>query len=103
MNPKHSTPRDSSAVANCDNNCGEKMSKDSVPAGNIYALLARFSEFKQKAFARTGKILPDEAISGVNREVHAPFWEKPPVKLLRPGSSLGTSYPPPGQIRAYDL
>src|SRR5438132_1472832 len=34
---------------------GEKMSKHSVPAGDIYALLARFSEFKQKAFARTGK------------------------------------------------
>src|SRR3984893_4524468 len=27
---------------------GEKMSKHSVPAGDIYALLARFSEFKQK-------------------------------------------------------
>src|ERR1700682_2294455 len=30
---------------------GEKMSKHSVPAGDIYALLARISEFKQKAFA----------------------------------------------------
>src|SRR6476620_3681966 len=29
---------------------GEKMSKHSVPAGDIYALLARFSEFKQRAF-----------------------------------------------------
>src|SRR6476620_3066832 len=37
---------------------GEKMSKHSVPAGDIYALLARFSEFKQKAFARTGKSFP---------------------------------------------
>ena len=37
---------------------GEKMSKHSVPAGDIYALLARFSEFKQKAFARTGKLFP---------------------------------------------
>ena len=37
---------------------GEKMSKHSVPAGDIYALLARFSEFKQKAFARTGKSVP---------------------------------------------
>src|ERR1019366_3673635 len=34
---------------------GEKMSKHSVPAGDICALLARFSELKQKAFARTGK------------------------------------------------
>ena len=37
---------------------GEKMSKHSVPAGDICALLARFSEFKQKAFARTGKLFP---------------------------------------------
>jgi transposase len=37
---------------------GEKMSKHSVPAGDIYALLARFSEFKQRAFARTGKSFP---------------------------------------------
>src|SRR5664280_2100998 len=32
------------------------MSKHGVPAGDIYALLARFSELKQKAFARTGKV-----------------------------------------------
>jgi transposase len=37
---------------------GEKMSKHSVPAGDIGALLARFSEMKQKAFARTGKSFP---------------------------------------------
>jgi transposase len=37
---------------------GEKMSKHSVPAGDICVLLARFSEFKQKAFARTGKSFP---------------------------------------------
>ena len=37
---------------------GEKMSKHSVPAGDIGALLARFSEIKQKAFARTGKSFP---------------------------------------------
>src|SRR5260370_19428953 len=34
---------------------GEKMSKHSVSAGNIAALLARLSELKPKAFARTGK------------------------------------------------
>ena len=33
---------------------GEKMSKHSVPAGDIASLLARFSELKQKALARTG-------------------------------------------------
>jgi len=37
---------------------GEKMSKHSMPAGDICALLARFSELKQKAFARTGKSFP---------------------------------------------
>ena len=37
---------------------GEKMSKHSVEAGNIAALQARFSEIRQKAFARTGKSFP---------------------------------------------
>jgi len=37
---------------------GEKMSKHSVPAGDICMLLARFSELRRKAFARTGKSLP---------------------------------------------
>ena len=37
---------------------GEKMSKHSVPAGDIYTLLTRFSVLKQKAFARTGKLFP---------------------------------------------
>ena len=41
---------------------GEKMSKHSVPAGDIAALLARFSELKQKALARTGKSFPIVAI-----------------------------------------
>ena len=38
--------------------CGEKMSKHSVRAGDIAALLARFSELKRKALARTGKSFP---------------------------------------------
>jgi len=37
---------------------GEKMSKHSVRAGDVAALLARFSELKQKAFARTRKSFP---------------------------------------------
>jgi transposase len=37
---------------------GEKMSKHSVPAGDTTALLARFSELRQKALARTGKSFP---------------------------------------------
>ena len=37
---------------------GEKMSKHSVSAGDIAALLARFSELRRKAYARTGKSFP---------------------------------------------
>jgi transposase len=37
---------------------GEKMSKHSVPAGDVAALLARFSELKRKASERTGKSFP---------------------------------------------
>jgi transposase len=37
---------------------GEKMSKHSVPAGDICVLLARFSEIRQKAFARARKSFP---------------------------------------------
>jgi transposase len=37
---------------------GEKMSKHSVPAGDIASLLARFSGLKQKALARTGTSFP---------------------------------------------
>jgi transposase len=34
---------------------GEKMSKHSVPAGDLKALLERFAELQRKALARTGK------------------------------------------------
>jgi transposase len=37
---------------------GEKMSKHSVAAGDITALLARFAELQRKAFARTGQNYP---------------------------------------------
>ena len=36
----------------------EKMSKHTVSAGDIAALLARFSELRKKACARTGKSFP---------------------------------------------
>jgi transposase len=36
----------------------QKMSKHSVRAGDVAALLARFSELKQRALARTGKSFP---------------------------------------------
>jgi transposase len=37
---------------------GEKMSKHSVPAGDVTALLTRFADLKRKAKARTGKTFP---------------------------------------------
>jgi transposase len=37
---------------------GEKMSKHTLPAGDIGALLARFSELRQKALTRTGRSFP---------------------------------------------
>jgi hypothetical protein len=37
---------------------GEKMSKHSVSGGDIAALLARFSELRRKACARTGRTFP---------------------------------------------
>lgn len=37
---------------------GERMSKHSVRAGDVAALLARFSELKQRALARTSKFFP---------------------------------------------
>src|SRR3954463_16591591 len=37
---------------------GEKMSKHSVPSGDIAALLARLSQLQEKARARTGRVFP---------------------------------------------
>src|SRR6476659_6989508 len=37
---------------------GEKMSKHAVPSGDIPALLARLSQLKEKARARTGQLFP---------------------------------------------
>src|SRR3954470_1775642 len=37
---------------------GEKMSKHAVPSGDIPALLARLSQLKEKARARTGHVFP---------------------------------------------
>jgi transposase len=37
---------------------GEKMSKHSVPASDVSALLRRFTELRRKAAARTGRNFP---------------------------------------------
>ena len=50
---------------------GEKISKHSVRAGDVAALLARFSALKQKALARTGKSFPIVAIQEAGLEG---FW-----------------------------
>jgi transposase len=50
--------RSSWLITSLSPGAGEKMSKHSVPAGDICGLLARFSALKQKALARTGKLFP---------------------------------------------
>jgi transposase len=47
--------RSTSLITSLSPGGGEKMSKHGLSAGNIAALLARLSELKQKAFARTGQ------------------------------------------------
>src|SRR3954471_2356570 len=37
---------------------GEKMSRHSVPSGDIAALLARLSQLQEKARVRTGRVFP---------------------------------------------
>src|SRR3954462_7789285 len=37
---------------------GAKMSKHSVPAGEVHGLLGRFAELRRKAAARTGRDFP---------------------------------------------
>src|SRR6202012_5212640 len=53
---------------------GEKMSKHSVSAGDIAALLARFSELRRKACARTGKSFPIVVLqeAGLGRLLDSP-------------------------------
>jgi len=50
--------RSSWVITSLSPGSGEKMSKHSVLAGDICALLTRFSVLKQKVFARTGKLFP---------------------------------------------
>ena len=50
---------------------GEKISKHSMPAGDIRALLARFSKLRQKWVARTGKSFPPIVIQGAGLDG---FW-----------------------------
>jgi transposase len=53
---------------------GEKMSKHSVSAGDIAALLARFSELRRESVRADRKILPNfrDSRSGVGRLLDSP-------------------------------
>src|SRR5690349_7559023 len=53
---------------------GETMSKHAVPSGDIAALLARLSQLKEKARARTGQVCPIIVIprSGAGRVLDPP-------------------------------
>src|SRR5271165_2103329 len=53
---------------------GEKMSQHSMSAGDIAALLARFSELMRKGYARTGKSFPSVVIqeAGLDVTIHIP-------------------------------
>src|SRR4030095_12013074 len=50
---------------------GEKMSQHAVPSGDIPALLARLSQLKEKARARTGQVFPIIVIQEAGLDV---FW-----------------------------
>ena len=73
------------------------MSKRSVLAGDARALLARFSELKQKAFARAGKSFPIIAIQEagldgfwIHRKLEDEGIESHVVDLPRSPSRAGT-------------
>jgi transposase len=67
---------------------GEKMSKHSVPAGDVAALLLRFAELKRKVQARTGDsfsiVTIQEARSSAASRASAPWTSRP-----RPRKRIG--------------
>ena len=54
------------------------MSKHNVPAGDICVLLARFSEIRERAFARTGKSFPVIVIqkAGLGSQATKDIWKE---------------------------
>src|SRR5262249_26040336 len=50
--------RRSGLIRSLSAGAGEKMSKHTVSAGDVYGLLHRFAELKRKAQARTGRCFP---------------------------------------------
>src|SRR3954452_316472 len=67
---------------------GEKMSKHSVCSGDIAGLLARLSQFTEKARARTGHIFPVIVIQEAGLDG---FWIH---RVLQKGSRAMSSIPP---------
>ena len=67
---------------------GEKMSKHAVPSGDIPALLARLSQLKEKARARTGQVFPIIVIQEAGLDG---FWIH---RVLQKGSRAMSSIPP---------
>ncbi|MDB5397311.1 MAG: putative transposase of insertion sequence NGRIS-33a, partial [Rhodospirillales bacterium] len=50
--------RSSYLITSLSPGAGEKMSKHSVPAGDVAGLFGRFAQLKEKARARTGRDYP---------------------------------------------
>ena len=73
---------------------GEKMSKHSVSAGDIAGLLARFSELRRKACARTGKSFPIVIIQEAGLDgfwIHRVLLSEDDAQSLHRGSG-GSTY-----------
>ena len=76
---------------------GEKMSKHSVPAGDIAALLARFSELRRKACARTGKSFPIVVIQEAGLDgfwIHRVLLSEGIESHVVDAASIATASPP---------
>src|SRR3954468_17375257 len=76
---------------------GETMSKHSVPSGDIAGLLARLSQLKEKARARTGQVFPIIVIQEAGLDG---FWIHRVLQSegSRAMSSILPPSPPPGGV-----
>ena len=72
---------------------GEKMSKHSVSAGDIAGLLARFSELRRKACARTGKSFQSSSFKKrgwIGQPATTDNDDSARLALATPSAALGT-------------
>ena len=94
--------RSSWVITSLSPGSGEKMSKHSVPAGDICALLMRFSNLKQKAFARTGKLFPIIVIQEAGLDgfwIHRALQKEGIESHVVDPARSATSMPTPGEPR----